>query len=265
MKLSKENILKNLKNPGAIRPDCVGEVTSTNMLVKQKGLSGEPEGYLLVAESQTAGRGRLGRTFVSPANGIYMSLLLRPACSPSEALRITPVAAVAVAEAITEISGRRAEIKWVNDIYMDDRKVCGILTESVLSAESEGLSFAVLGIGINVSEPEGGFPEEIKEIAGAIYEYKKAPEGFRERLIAEIWNRFMAYYENLADPENAEKYRALSMMPGRAITVFSDYLSGKGREATALTVDDDFGLVVRYADGTTETLTAGDVSLKLRT
>ena len=107
MKLSKERIIKYLKNPGGIRPDCVGEVDSTNTIVKRKGLSGEPEGYLLVAESQTAGRGRLGRTFVSPANGIYMSLLLRPSCSPAEALRITPVAAVAVAEAITALSGRR--------------------------------------------------------------------------------------------------------------------------------------------------------------
>ena len=121
-----------------------------------------------------------------------------------------------------------------------------------------------MGIGINVSEPEGGFPKEIKDIAGAIYEYKKAPENFREQLIAEIWNRFISLYRDLSDSEIPNRYRALSMMPGRAITVLSDYMSGQGREATALTVDDDFGLIVRYADGTTETLTAGDVSLRFK-
>ena len=265
MKLSKEKIIKNLKDSGRIRPECFGEVDSTNNIAKKRGLSGEPEGYLAVAESQTAGRGRLGRTFVSPENGIYMSLLLRPSCSPAEALRITPIAAVAVAEAITALCGRRAEIKWVNDIYMDGRKVCGILTESVFASETEGLDFAVLGIGINLSEPEGGFPKEISDIAGAIYEYKKAPENFREQLIAEVWNRFMECYRDLGNPEIVGRYREYSFLPGRQVLVIENTAAaGDARPATVLGIGDDYGLLVRYEDGAEETLSTGEVSLKLQ-
>ena len=265
MKLSKEKIIKNLKDSGRIRPECFGEVDSTNNIAKKRGLSGEPEGYLAVAESQTAGRGRLGRTFVSPENGIYMSILLRPVCSPEEALRITPIAAVAVTEAITALCGRRAEIKWVNDIYMDGRKVCGILTESVFRAEAGGLDFAVLGIGINLSEPEGGFPKEISDIAGAIFAYGETTDGFRERLIAEVWNRFMGFYDDLRNPETVEKYRALCFLPGKQVLVIENTVAaGVSRPATVLGITDNFGLLVRYEDGTEETLSTGEVSLKFQ-
>ena len=199
-----------LDNPERFRIVCREEETSTNTAVKEKAREGEEEGYLLIAERQTAGRGRLGRTFESPEQtGLYMSLLLRPDCEPKKALHITTAAAVAVAEAIRELTGRKAEIKWVNDVYVDGRKVCGILTESALDAGSGRMAYAVLGIGVNVTEPKEGFARTIAHIAGALYDFGQEPEAFREKLAAEICNRFLALYPDMHSVRLAERYRAL--------------------------------------------------------
>ena len=257
-----EKIKAYLRKDLPVRLDLRDEVSSTNTLLKQIGAAGEPEGYIMVARQQNMGRGRLGRSFLSPDSGIYMSALLRPEMPVTEAVRITCTAGIAVAEAICEVTGLDARVKWVNDVYVGDRKVCGILTESVLD-ENGGIAFAVLGIGINLCMPKGGFDASIAGTADALYHEETAPDGVRERLIAEVWNRFFSMYQNLNNPEIANRYRALSMMPGRRITVLSDYLTGVGRSATALSIDDDFGLTVRYDDdGTTETLATGDVSLR---
>lgn len=256
-----EKIKAYLQKDLPVRLDLRDEVSSTNTLLKQIGAAGEPEGYIMVARQQNMGRGRLGRSFLSPVSGIYMSVLLRPKMPVTEAVRITCTAGVAVAEAIREVTGLDARVKWVNDVYIGDRKVCGILTESVLD-ENGGIAFAVLGIGINLCMPKDGFDASIAGTAGALYNEEIAPDGVRERLIAEVWNRFFSMYQSLNDSDIANRYRALSMMPGRRIVVLSDYLSGCGREATALSIDDNFGLTVRYDDGTTETLATGDVSLR---
>ena len=144
------------------------EVTSTNTLLKAQAEQGAPEGTVLIAESQTAGKGRLGRHFTSPpGTGIYFSLLLRPHCTAEKSLFITTTAAVAVCEAIEQVTGLNPQIKWVNDIYLNEKKVCGILTEASVDFENGGLNWAVLGIGINIAVPKEGFPEEIRSIAGA--------------------------------------------------------------------------------------------------
>ena len=143
------------------------EVTSTNTLLKAQAEQGAPEGTVLIAESQTAGKGRLGRHFTSPpGTGIYFSLLLRPHCTAEKSLFITTTAAVAVCEAIEQVTGLNPQIKWVNDVYLNEKKVCGILTEASVDFENGGLNWAVLGIGINIAVPEEGFPEEIRSIAG---------------------------------------------------------------------------------------------------
>lgn len=254
-----------LDNPERFRIVCREEETSTNTAVKEKAREGEEEGYLLIAERQTAGRGRLGRTFESPEQtGLYMSLLLRPDCEPKKALHITTAAAVAVAEAIRELTGRKAEIKWVNDVYVDGRKVCGILTESALDAGSGRMAYAVLGIGVNVTEPKEGFARTIAHIAGALYDFGQEPEAFREKLAAEICNRFLALYPDMHSVRLAERYRALSLMCGRRIAVIDDITKPElMRKACVLAIDDDFGLRVRLEDGSEETLHSGDVSLRL--
>ena len=131
---------------------------STNSLLKLDAEAEAPTGTIVISEEQTKGRGRMGRSFYSPGNtGIYMSILLRPKISAYESLSITTCAAVAVAEAIEMNSNKKAEIKWVNDIFVNNKKVCGILTEASLDLENGGLRYAILGIGINVFAPRKAF------------------------------------------------------------------------------------------------------------
>ena len=158
--ISVKGIKKYLKSDLDI--EVYKEVTSTNTMLKERGSQGAKEGQVIIANMQTAGRGRIGRTFHSPSDtGIYMSILLRPTdLIPQDAVKITTLAAVCACEAIENVSGKSAAIKWVNDIFMDGLKVCGILTEAAMSLESGNLDYVVLGIGLNAYEPEGGFPEE---------------------------------------------------------------------------------------------------------
>ena len=212
-----------------------------------------------MAEEQTAGRGRLGRSFYSPAGtGVYFSLVLRPAFSAAESSLITTCAAVAAAGAMEEISGHPTQIKWVNDIYTAGRKVCGILTEAAIDMESGGLQYAVLGIGINLLKPENDFPEEIRDRAGALFT-DDADGDFRCRLVAEILNRFMANYRNLTEKRFLEEYRRRSMLTGQEVEILR---GGTVVPAKALGIDDDFGLIVEYPDGRQEHLGSGDVSVR---
>ena len=141
-------------------------VTSTNTELIEMAKNGAKEGTVLIASEQTAGKGRTGKSFYSPeGSGVYLSILLRPDFKPEDALFLTTIAAVATAKAIESVSDKEAKIKWVNDVYLDNKKVCGILTESALSSDMEKLDYAVVGIGINLCPPEGGFPDDIKNIA----------------------------------------------------------------------------------------------------
>lgn len=245
--------------PAALRPEVRECVTSTNVLVKERAMAGEPEGLLLLAAEQTAGHGRFDRRFYSPAGtGAYVSLLLRPAFSPELALRITAAAAVAAAEAIEELTGKRAGIKWVNDVLIGGRKVCGILTEAAFDSTGTRLDYAVLGIGLNVAVPEGGFPPEIAGIAGAVFD--RPETGDRERLVAQVLSRFWAYYTALPTDTFMARYSQKSVMPGRRITV---RLPDGDRPARALAVEPDGGLRVRYASGEETVLHSGEVSTTL--
>lgn len=256
--LSTPGIQKYLKDP-ALQITVQSSVTSTNTLLKQAAENGAPEGTVLVAEEQTAGRGRLGRSFYSPAGtGVYFSLVLRPAFSAAESSLITTCAAVAAAGAMEEISGHPTQIKWVNDIYTAGRKVCGILTEAAIDMESGGLQYAVLGIGINLLKPENDFPEEIRDRAGALFT-DDADGDFRCRLVAEILNRFMTDYRNLTEKRFLEEYRGRSMLTGQEVEILR---GGTVVPAKALGIDDDFGLIVEYPDGRQEHLGSGDVSVR---
>jgi len=241
-------------------PETFDTVDSTNSIARQRAAEGAGEGLTIIASSQTAGRGRKGRSFFSPdGTGIYMSVLLRPQASPQIALRITTMAAVSVCQAIEGLCSREPGIKWVNDIYMDGRKVCGILTETALASGGR-LEYVVLGIGVNALEPEGGFPEDIKDIAGSVF---AAEDGdMRARLAAEIMNRFAENYAGLENDSFAEEYRRRCIVPGQRVLVLKQ--DGSGREADALAVDDECRLLVRYDDGTEELLYSGEISIKMQ-
>ncbi len=234
--------------------DCLA---STNDTAKQLGLKGAKENTVIIARQQTSGRGRLGRTFFSPDHsGIYMSILLRPKFSPENVTLITPAAAVAVSDAIDEICGADTKIKWVNDIYKNDKKVSGILCESTFTAHGY---FSVLGIGINLYSPQNDFPEDIREIAGAVYDAPCTHE-IKEKLIAKIIDNFNFYYKNLLDKEFLSVYRKKSNLIGKEINYQKD---GKEICAKVLGIDDNAHLIVE-ANGISEHLFMGEVSVRLR-
>ncbi|MBQ7922945.1 MAG: biotin--[Clostridia bacterium] len=264
MKLTAEQVEKCLAAhnlPFPLQVEVHPTMESTNTYVKQAGDKGASEGLLVIAEKQTGGRGRRGRTFYSPeGTGLYMSLLLKPDVIPEDALHITTCAAVAAAEAIEAISGRKTGIKWVNDVFMDGRKVCGILTESALSAEQGKLQYAVLGIGVNIFVPADDFPEDIRTIAGAVFT-KKPEEDTRATLAAEIVARFLRYYPTLGQKEYMQAYRDRMILFGKTVIVHSAGGEVLG-EGQCLDLDEELGLVVRMTDGEIRTLSTGEVSIR---
>ena len=243
---------------GGLTLDYQKSVSTTMNVCKHAAESGTPEGYVIIAEQQTDGKGRMGRSFYSPAGtGVYFSILLRPRFSAEQSLLITTCAAVACAQAIEAVSGQEAQIKWVNDIYVAGKKVCGILTEASLDLESGGLHYAVLGIGINLLPPEDGFPADLREKAGALFQ--TAGGDLRCRMVAEVLNQFFTLYPQILEKSFLEEYRRRSMLSGQDITVLRD---GAELPATALGIDDDFALIVAYPDGSTARLSSGDVSVR---
>ena len=258
--LSAGGITRYLRHP-EIRPQVFPTLTSTSTVLKSLAAEDAPAGTAVLAVTQTAGRGRLGRSFYSPsASGLYLSLLLRPDLAPADAPRLTSCAAVAAAEAIAELSGRETGIKWVNDVWMDGKKVCGILTEAGMDLESGRVSYVIVGIGINLRTPEGGFPEEIRQVAGAAFDGLAVPD-LRSRLAAAVLDRL---WDCAADPFSDavfDAYAARSFIPGRRITILAP-----GRDpvpAEALRLNRDYSLQVRLEDGSEQALASGEVSVRI--
>ena len=257
--LSEQGVRNYLKNP-ALTPKVYASITSTNTVLKGMAAEGAPEGLCLIAGEQTAGRGRMGRSFYSPADsGLYMSLLLRPQLPAAEAVRITAAAAVAVCEAIEELSGLETQIKWVNDVLVHGKKVCGILTEASLDCESGQLHYAVVGIGINTAVPTGDFPPELRPIAGAVFGEEKPPE-LRCRLAALVLDKLMDYKDRLDDPTLLDAYRRRSLVLGKEISILSPGKEPEPAEAVDLAAD--YGLLVRLPDGGLRKLNSGEVSVR---
>lgn len=234
-------------------------VTSTNDILKARGEAGETGEQILIARRQTAGKGRLGRSFYSPrGTGLYISVLLHPDFSPERALSVTTAAAVAVAGAIEELTGKPAGIKWVNDVYLEGKKVCGILTEAAMEGSSGALKYAVLGIGVNVLEPSGGFPENIRDIAGALFD-DTPPEDTLCRLTAGILNRFFALYDMLPDPVHMAEYRRCSILDGLTVHFSQGNASYTG---TVLGIDDEARLCIRLESGEEKAFSSGEVAIE---
>ncbi len=167
------------------------EVTSTNTLLRQTAMGGAKEGTVLLAQKQTGGKGRMGRAFYSPADtGVYCSILLRPqSLDLCDAANVTTIAAVAACEAIEIAGAGSASIKWVNDVFVSGKKVCGILTEGAVDPATSQAEFLIVGVGINVYPPRDGFPPELSHIAGSVFPTIR-PDG-RNRLAAFFLNRFL--------------------------------------------------------------------------
>lgn len=233
-------------------------VESTNLTLREYANNGMQEGKVVIAGCQTKGRGRLGRSFFSPSNtGIYMSILLRPDMTADKAVKITTAAAVAVCLAIEKVSDLKPEIKWVNDVYLNGKKVCGILTEAAFSMENGGLEYAVLGIGVNAYEPENGFGDDIKNIAGAVFTQPQSD--MRNRLAAEILNSFIDFYNELGHNTFYNDYRSRMMWLGENINI----ISGNNKTpAKIIDIDSECRLKVLYNDGTEGFVSSGEISIR---
>lgn len=236
------------------------KVTSTNTRMRERANAGAPEGLVLLAGTQTDGRGRYGRDFYSPADtGLYLSLLLRPEnWTPQDAVRLTTMAAVALCESIRAMGVEEVGIKWVNDIFVKGKKACGILTEASFGMESGLLEYAVLGVGINVYPPKGGFPPELRETAGAVFPCSGADR--KNRLAAEFLNRMMESYTHSEDFSYIERYRDDSLVLGKTVLVQSQ--EGE-REAKVQGIDDRCRLLVTYPDGTEDCLSYGEIRIRM--
>lgn len=248
---------EQLKNTVCAEKLIFKDVTvSTNEDIK--AVAGDaPEFTVAAARRQTGGKGRLGRGFFSPEGGLYFSVLLRPSFSAEACLKITTAAACAAAYAIEAVSGRKAEIKWVNDIYVSEKKVCGILTEGAFDAENGALSFAVLGVGINAASPKGGFPEEIKDKAGALFSSASPPSLSLCALLNEFLKRFKEYYKNIGKMPHIEEYRRRNMLDGRRVTYERD---GESFAGVVCGIGDNAELLVNEK-GKTVALSSGEVRL----
>lgn len=234
-------------------------VDSTNVRAKRLAEEGAPHGTLVVADCQNAGRGRRGRTWVSPAGtGIFMSLILRPDILPSSASMLTLVAALAVYEGIRETTGLETVIKWPNDIVADGKKLCGILTE--MSAELEGIHYVVTGIGINANMAE--FPKEVAKTATSL-RIETGGTIRRSRLIASVMRAFEGYYEKFTE--------CGSLAP--LVDVYNEHMANRNREVTvldpagaytgtALGIDEKGELLVRRSDGKVIPVVSGEVSVR---
>lgn len=236
------------------------QIGSTNSRAKELAAAGAPHGTLVVADSQTAGRGRRGRSFESPAGtGLYLSMVVRSVLPMERVVLVTSAAAVAVCRAVEKTCGVSLDIKWVNDLYHKGKKCCGILTEAAADLETGGLDYLVVGVGINLLPPANGWPEELQSIAGAVL-----PAGAlvnRCQLAAAIARELMQVCEELPGGSFMQEYRARNLVPGRDIQILQN---GKSRPAHAESITDEGHLLVTLPDGSREEVNFGEVSVRMQ-
>lgn len=253
----KEEIQAHLQSGAALL--VPRQVDSTSTLLRALARAGAPHGLAVLADAQTAGRGRHGRTFLSPAGGIYLSLLLRPCLALQDAAPMTMAACVAVCRALERHCGLQGGIKWVNDIYYKGRKVCGILTEAAPGPQGNRVEHVVVGVGLNYTAPSGGFPPELADIAGSLYSPGETPPLSRGAMAAAIIDGLMALLPQPKAPDILAEYRRRSIVTGRRVLV----LRGPSpRPAQALSILPDGSLQVQYEDGSLEALCSGEVSIR---
>lgn len=229
-------------------------VDSTNTRLKELARQGAPHGTVVAALGQTGGRGRLGRSFASPPGGLYLSILWRPDFPPEKAARLSCAGALAASAAIEEVCGISPNIKWPNDLLLNGKKISGILTEAAWQGEGGG--FVIVGTGINVNTEQ--FPEGLKGIASSLY-LETGRHWDLEQLAAAFIARLDSVYQGWGEDGGAfiEEYRRRCITPGRDILI--DHEGGRAR-VHALSVEDDYSLLIRWPDGKTEKKSFGEIS-----
>lgn len=259
----KEQILQNLRESCPWQDSLLwfDTIDSTNTRAKLLAAQGAPHGTLLIADHQTGGQGRRGRSFHSPAGtGIYMSLIIRPNCAPAELMHLTCAAAVAMCDAVEDAVGIRPGIKWTNDLVWGKRKLAGILTE--LSLTPRGMvDYAVIGIGINCCQTESDFPEDIRPIAGSLASVT-GREIDRAKVAAAMADALYRMDRQLlvGKADMLSRYRRDCVTLGQEVSVLR--ADGSVRHGTALDIDQEGALLIRFDDGHSELVNSGEVSVR---
>ena len=248
--------MKTFLNNKELEVLLFGTIDSTNSEAKRIAKNGLQKPTLIIADSQSHGRGRMGRSFYSPSStGLYFSYVYRPQGDVTSFVSVTSATAVAVCRAIKEVTSIDAKIKWVNDVYVDEKKVCGILCEAVTEGDKSDANCIIIGIGINVSTEN--FPSELSDKACSL----KACGIDRNRLAAEVINQLEDLINGLENRAFIKEYRERSLVLGKPITFVKN---GVETDAVAVSVDDDGGLTVRLSDGSQTTLNTGEISIKMQ-
>ena len=234
-------------------------ISSTNEIAKNLALSGAKHGTVVISEEQTAGKGRLGRSFYSPANtGIYMSIILRPNLTAMDSVLITTSSSVIICESIKKVTGIDCQIKWINDIYLNNKKVAGILTEASSNFESGTIDYLILGIGINFNQPKDDFPDELKSIASSLFNNNNNNIN-RNMLCAEIISNILDMIPRIKNYDFISEYKKRSIVLNQEIIYISSGISSKGK---AININCDGSLVVEHDDGSIKILNSGEVSIR---
>lgn len=234
-------------------------ISSTNEIAKNLALSGAKHGTVVISEEQTTGKGRLGRSFYSPANtGIYMSIILRPNLTAMDSVLITTSSSVIICESIKKVTGIDCQIKWINDIYLNNKKVAGILTEASTNFESGTIDYLILGIGINFNQPKDDFPDELKSIASSLFN-NNSNNINRNMLCAEIISNILDMIPRIKNYDFISEYKKRSIVLNQEIIYISSGISSKGK---AININCDGSLVVEHDDGSIKILNSGEVSIR---
>jgi BirA family biotin operon repressor/biotin-[acetyl-CoA-carboxylase] ligase len=240
---------------------CLDSVDSTNNYAKALADQGAAHGTVVLSDCQTGGRGRRGNSFLSPAGkGLYLSALLRPQLPPARVIDLTAWVAVAICDALEQVTGERPGIKWTNDIILREKKVCGILTELSVEGESGALNYVVTGIGVNISQTDQDFGPDVAQVAISL-EQALGRSVRRADLAAALIRALDRLSRDFPEKKQdyLERYRADCLTTGHEVRLVQ---KGETRTAFAESIDDDFALVVRWPDGAREAITAGDVSVR---
>ena len=235
-------------------------VPSTNSQAKDMAAKGAPQGTVVLADSQSAGRGRLGRSFCSPAgSGIYMSVILRPSCPPEALMHLTCAVGCAVCDAVEEALGVRPGLKWINDLVVGGKKLGGILTELSIDPKTGLVDYAVVGIGINCNQSPEEFPADLRQIACSAAMVIGAAVD-RAKLAAAMIGSLERMSRNLGSPAAImAQYRRDCITIGREITVIR---GEERRNGTALSILGDGSLLVQFDNGHTAAVNSGEVSVR---
>lgn len=238
--------------------EIVDEVDSTNDELKRRANDLE-DGFVLIADTQNKGKGRNGRDFYSPKqSGIYMSLFLKPDLSIQHSLKLTACASVAIFEAIKKNYGLSSKIKWVNDVYLENKKIAGILCEASLEMNTASLEYMVIGMGLNVHSFLK--PQDLQNVAGSIEDFSEVKVN-RNILIKDILNYFYQYYTNIHENTFLPIYKENSYVLFKDVII---YEKQNAYPARVLDIDENANLIIQKEDKSIATLSSGEVSLRLK-